>query len=107
MLAGGRIGYGSHGEGLARCGLERGEYLRDDANFGGSNQWKLGTATLTADYKPLPNLPNLIVRWDNRWEKSNQHIFGADAKGTADTADDIYTNAWFESVIGVVVTTAP
>jgi hypothetical protein len=85
----------------------RGEYLHDDANYGDGNEWKLGTATFTADYKPLPNLPNLIVRWDNRWEKSNQHVFGADAKGTADTADDIYTNAWFESVLGGVVTTAP
>jgi hypothetical protein len=85
----------------------RGEYLHDDASYGGGNEWQLGTATLTADYRPIPHLPNLIVRWDNRWEKSNQHVFGLDAKGTADTADDVYTNAWFESVIGVVVTTAP
>ncbi|MEO8178096.1 MAG: porin [Deltaproteobacteria bacterium] len=87
----------------------RGEYLLDDANFDGADQdqWRLLTVTLTTDFKPLPHTPNLILRWDNRWEKSNQDIFGADAKGTADPADDSYEDVWFESVIGVVVTTSP
>jgi hypothetical protein len=85
------------------------EYLLDDANFdaGDQDRWRLFTATLTTDIKPLPHTPNLIVRWDNRWEQSNQRVFGADAKGTADTADDSYQDVWFESVIGVVVTSAP
>jgi hypothetical protein len=85
----------------------RGEYLRDDANFGDSNRWWLITTTLTADYTPIPDVPNLILRWDNRWERSNQNVFGHDSRGTADLSDDLYTNIWFESVIGVVVTSAP
>lgn len=87
----------------------RGEYLLDDANFdrGDLDRWKLFTFTLTADFKPLPHIPNLIIRWDNRWEESNQDVFGGSAKGTADTADDSYEDVWFESVLGVVVTSAP
>jgi hypothetical protein len=87
----------------------RGEYLLDDANFDGGDQdqWRLLTVTLTTDVKPLPYTPNLILRWDNRWEQSNQDIFGANSRGTADPADDTYDNVWFESVIGVVVTTSP
>jgi len=86
----------------------RGEYLLDDATFdGNTEQWRLLTATLTADYKPFSDTPNLIIRWDNRWEQSNQAIFGADSQGTVDPADDTYRDVWFESVIGVVVTTAP
>jgi hypothetical protein len=85
----------------------RGEYLRDDANYGDSDVWKLTTETLTLDLKPIPRSPNLIVRWDNRWEQSNQRIFGQDSRGTADPADDTYGRRWFESVLGVVVTTAP
>jgi hypothetical protein len=86
----------------------RAEYLLDDANFDGDTaQWRLLTATLTADYKPFALTPNLILRWDNRWEQSNQAIFGANSQGTADTTDDTYRTVWFESVIGVVVTSAP
>jgi hypothetical protein len=87
----------------------RGEVLLDDANFDGGDrdQWRLFTVTLTSDFKPLPHTPNLILRWDNRWEESNQEIFGADSRGTADPADDSYGDVWFESVIGVVVTTSP
>jgi len=87
----------------------RGEVLLDDANFDGGDhdKWRLFTVTLTTDFKPLPQTPNLIVRWDNRWEESNQDIFGGDARGTADPADDSYDDVWFESVIGVVVTTSP
>ncbi|HEU4577673.1 MAG TPA: porin [Polyangiaceae bacterium] len=87
----------------------RGEYLLDDANFdrGDLDRWKLFTFTFTADFKPLPHIPNLILRWDNRWEESNQDIFGGSARRTADTADDSYEDVWFESVVGVVVTSAP
>ncbi len=87
----------------------RGEYLLDDANFdrGNLDRWKLFTVTLTADFKPLPHIPNLILRWDNRWEESNQDVFGGSAKRTADPADDSYEDVWFESVVGVVVTSAP
>jgi hypothetical protein len=87
----------------------RGEYLLDDANFdrGDLDRWKLFTFTLTADFKPLPHVPHLIIRWDNRWEESNQDVFGGNARRTADTADDSYEDVWFESVVGVVVTSAP
>lgn len=85
----------------------RGEYLRDKANYGGGDVWNLVTGTLTLDVRPLPGIPNLIVRWDNRVEKSNQDVFGKDSRGTADTDDDSYGATWFETVVGVVVTTAP
>lgn len=85
----------------------RGEYLRDDASFGDSDVWHLWTGTLTLDAKPVPDKNYLIVRWENRWEHSNQRIFGKNSRGTEDTADDIYRRSWFESVLGVVVTTNP
>jgi hypothetical protein len=85
----------------------RGEYLHDDADYGGGSVWKLVTGTLTLDVEPVPHVRNVIVRWENRWERSNQPIYGKDSRGTADTTDDLYSKAWFESVLGVVVTTAP
>jgi Putative beta-barrel porin-2, OmpL-like. bbp2 len=85
----------------------RAEYLHDDANYGDSDIWKLVTGTLTLDVHPLAGVPHLILRWDNRWERSNQSVFGKDSRGTADTADDTYGRTWFETVLGVVVTTAP
>lgn len=85
----------------------RGEYLRDEANFDGQDVWNLATGTLTLDVEPLGTLPYLVVRWENRWEKSNQRVFGKDSRGTEDTADDSYGRSWFESVLGVVVTTDP
>jgi len=85
----------------------RGEYLRDDANYDGSDLWQLLTATLTLDVEPIPNRPYLIIRFENRFEKSNQRVFGEDSQGTADPGDDSYGRTWFESVLGVVVTTAP
>jgi hypothetical protein len=85
----------------------RGEYLHDDANFDGHDVWQLFTGTLTLDVEPIPGKPYLIVRWENRWEKSNQRVFGEDSRGTADPADDSYGRTWFESVLGVVVTTSP
>lgn len=85
----------------------RGEYLRDDASFDGQDVWQLWTGTLTLDLKPIPDKHYLIVRWENRWEHSNQRIFGKASRGTEDTADDSYRHNWFESVLGVVVTTNP
>jgi hypothetical protein len=86
----------------------RGEYLRDDADHDGNNGndvWNLWTGTLTLDFKPVPDKQYLIVRWENRWERSNQRVFGKDSRGTQDTDDDTYRRSWFESVLGVVVTT--
>jgi hypothetical protein len=83
----------------------RGEYLRDDADYDGKDVWNLWTGTLTLDIKPIPDKQYLIVRWENRWERSNQRVFGKDSRGTEDTDDDSYRRSWFESVIGVVVTT--
>ena len=85
----------------------RGEYLRDDANYGDGDVWQLVTGTLTLDIEPIPRLPYLVVRWENRWERSNQRIFGKDSRGTPETTDDSYRRNWYESVLGVVVTTAP
>jgi hypothetical protein len=85
----------------------RGEYLRDDASFDGQDVWHLWTGTLTFDVKPIPDKQYLIVRWENRWEHSNQRIFGKASRGTEDTKDDSYRHNWFETVLGVVVTTNP
>jgi hypothetical protein len=85
----------------------RGEYLRDDANYDAKDVWRLVTGTLTLDIRPIPGKQNLIVRWENRWERSNQRVFGKDSRGTEDTDDDTYRRTWYESVLGVVVTTNP
>lgn len=85
----------------------RGEYLRDDASFDGHDVWQLVTGTLTLDVEPIPHRNYLVVRWENRWERSNQRIFGQDCQGTEDTANDTYRTTWFETVLGVVVTTNP
>lgn len=90
----------------------RGEYVRDDADYGGGNVWQLVTGTLTFDLKLTAltvgsTSPLLVLRWENRWEHSNQDVFGRDGRGTEDVGDDTYTDSWFESVIGVVFTTAP
>lgn len=87
----------------------RGEWLLDDASHDDSERerWRLFTVTLTADVRPLAAAPYLILRWDNRWEESNQQVFGKDARGTATPDDDSYADVWFQSVLGVVVTTAP
>ena len=83
------------------------EYLRDQASFDGQDLFHLFTGTLTFDIRPVPDRDYLIVRWENRVERSNQRIFGKSSRGTEDTADDRYRRGWFESVIGVVVTTNP
>lgn len=67
--------------------------------------WHLWTGTLTLAIKPFPRNAYLIVRWENRWERSNQRVFGKDNRGTEDTEDDTYRRSWFETVLGVVVTT--
>jgi hypothetical protein len=85
----------------------RAEYLHDQASFDGQDIFHLFTGTLTFDIRPVPERDYLIVRWENRVERSNQRIFGKSSRGTEDTADDRYRRSWFESVIGVVVTTNP
>ncbi|MEY4547294.1 MAG: hypothetical protein RL685_3489, partial [Pseudomonadota bacterium] len=87
----------------------RGEWLLDDANYdeGERDRWRLFTVTLTTEIKPIAGVPNLILRWDNRWEESNQEVFGKDARRTADPGDDSYADVWFQTVLGVVVTTTP
>jgi hypothetical protein len=85
----------------------RGEYLRDDADYDGSEVWHLWTGTLTLDIRPIPKNACLIVRWENRWERSNQRVFGKNSRATETAEDDTYRRSWFESVLGVVVTTNP
>jgi len=108
----------------------RGEYLRDDASYDAGDVWQLVTGTITLDVQltPVPvsdagastlaapstggasrsrAAPLLVLRWENRWEQSNQDVFGKDSRGTEDVADDLYSRVWFESVLGVVFTTLP
>ena len=54
-----------------------------------------------------PRTTATIARWDNRAEKSNQDLFGKDSRGTVESDDDSYGDVGFETVVGVVVTTAP
>lgn len=87
----------------------RGEYLADpdgivwkkidamgmQVSNGDSNNVMTGTGTL--DWKPGGS-GKLIIRWDNRFEKSAKDVFfDRDGKGTG---------TWFQSVLGVVVTSA-
>jgi len=88
--------------------------VRDDASYGAGDVWQLVTGTITMDVQLTPlaaadggAAPLLVLRWENRWEHSNQDVFGKDSRGTEDVADDLYSQSWFESVIGVVFTTAP
>jgi hypothetical protein len=84
------------------------EYLHDDASYDDTGDvWRLVTGTFTLDVRPVRHRSYLIVRWEQRWESSNQRIFGDDNRGTTDLADDSYRRTWFESVLGVVVTTDP
>jgi hypothetical protein len=78
--------------------------------YGAGDVWELVTDTLTFDVHPTPleaasaaASPLLVLRW----EKSNQDVFGKDSRSTSDVIDDLYDDSWFESVIGVVFTTAP
>ena len=74
----------------------RGEYLADpDGLIWGQKDMNLITGTLTADYRPVPNL---VLRLDNRIEKADQEIFT--------DRDSDATDIWFQSVLGVVVTSS-
>lgn len=73
----------------------RGEYLADkDAMF--LEAKGVMTGTLTFDWHPLGG-NNLIVRLDNRFEKATEGDIYFDRDGAA-------TDTWFQSVLGVVVT---
>lgn len=74
------------------------EYLADPDGI----VWLAGdnnviTATGTLEYKPDAS-GKLIFRWDNRFEKSKENIF-TDRDGAG-------TDTWFQSVLGVVVTSS-
>jgi hypothetical protein len=88
----------------------RGEYLSDADNqlyrvqrtnfgvtFPTTEQTNVVTVTGTLDFKPVPGSNNLIIRWDNRIETSNEDIFF--------NRSSRETNVWFGSVLGLVVTT--
>ena len=65
----------------------RGEVIGDDA---GNDL--TATGTLTLDVKPVPNVDNFVVRWDNRFEYS---------EGAYDSAADP-ADVWFGSTVGFV-----
>ncbi len=71
------------------------EFLGDpDGAIWENEDGNVQTFTLTFDVKPL-DTDNLIVRWDNRFEKGSDDIF-ADQENKA-------TDKFFGSVVGVVV----
>jgi hypothetical protein len=88
----------------------RGEYLSDADNqlykatrtelgvtYPHTQQTNVVTVTGTLDFKPVRGSNNLIIRWDNRIESSNEDVFFNRSSNP--------TNVWFGSVLGFVVTT--
>jgi hypothetical protein len=88
----------------------RGEFLSDADNqifkatrtnfgvtFPTTQQTNVVTVTGTLDFKPVDGSNNLVIRWDNRIETSNEDIFFNRSSSA--------TNVWFGSTLGVVVTT--
>jgi hypothetical protein len=88
----------------------RGEYLSDSDNqlykvtriesgvtYPHTQETNLVTVTGTLDLKPVKGAANLIIRWDNRIETSNEDIFF--------NRSEKPTNVWFGTVLGLVVTT--
>lgn len=88
----------------------RGELLSDSDNqlfkatrtnfgvtFPTTEQTNVVTVTGTLDFKPIEGSNNLVIRWDNRIETSNEDIFF--------NRNSAETNVWFGSTLGVVVTT--
>ncbi|MDX2024240.1 MAG: outer membrane beta-barrel protein [Deltaproteobacteria bacterium] len=74
------------------------EYLGDpDGLIWAAGDNNVITATGTFEYKPDAS-GKLILRWDNRFEKSKEQIFTDRDGAGADT--------WFQSVLGVVVTSS-
>jgi hypothetical protein len=88
----------------------RGELLSDSDNqlykvsrtssgvtFPSTEETNVVTVTGTLDFKPVKGSNNLVIRWDNRIETSNEEIFY--------NRSETETNVWFESILGVVVST--
>jgi hypothetical protein len=88
----------------------RGELLSDSDNqifkatrenfgvtFPTTEQTNVVTVTGTLDFKPVDGSNNLVIRWDNRIETSNEDIFFNRSSNP--------TNVWFGSILGLVVTT--
>ncbi len=88
----------------------RGEYLSDHDNqlykvqrtlsgvtFPSTEETNVATVTGTLDFKPVEGSNNLVIRWDNRIEASNEELFFNRSSEA--------TKVWFGSVLGVVVTT--
>jgi Putative beta-barrel porin-2, OmpL-like. bbp2 len=88
----------------------RGEFLSDADNqlyratrtqfnvtYPTTQQTNVVTVTGTLDFKPVKGSNNLIIRWDNRIETSNEDVFF--------NRSEKPTNVWFGSILGFVVTT--
>jgi hypothetical protein len=77
----------------------RGEHIIDNDNafyeVMGATKTSVTTGTLTFDYRPVPNI---ILRWDNRVERSDQDIYLTRKAGGS--------GMWFQSVLGFVVTSS-
>jgi hypothetical protein len=88
----------------------RGEFLSDsdnqlyqatrtkyDVTYPHTQQTNVVTVTGTLDFKPVRGANNLIIRWDNRIETSNEDVFFNRSEKPA--------NVWFGTILGFVVTT--
>jgi hypothetical protein len=88
----------------------RGEFLSDSDNqlyqatrtqygvtYPHTQQTNVVTVTGTLDFKPVRGANNLIIRWDNRIETSNEDVFF--------NRSEKQTNVWFGTILGFVVTT--
>jgi hypothetical protein len=77
------------------------EFLSDTDNtlaaIPGADEVILHTITGTFDIKPIPGRDSLILRWDNRFERSSAELY--------EDIEALPTDRWFASVLGVVVKT--
>jgi hypothetical protein len=79
------------------------EYLSDSDNtlyassVPAAEDVRVNTLTGTIDLKPVSGNSGLIIRWDNRYEFANEHVFF--------NKDSDPGKSWFASILGVVVTT--
>src|SRR6478609_8418229 len=78
----------------------RGEYLSTANGFLGygstDGKESLITGTLTLDVKPVPDVENVVLRWDNRIQVASEDVY------TNLEGDDVQ-KTWFGTVLGLVI----